>query len=279
MSDTQELNDAWGVTSVTPEIAREWLLSNTHNRNLRQRVVLAYAADMEAGNWQWNGESIKFAEDGTLLDGQHRLAAIAESGVTLSMLVVRGLPNQTQETVDGGAKRKFSDVLHLRGERVPLVLAAIIRRVGMWDDGKRWMQGTGVYGPTNAQMLQVLEKYPWLRDLAQPAQYVAVHCGMPASIIGFGWWLFSMLDGEDTSGDVEFFFERLGDGQGLVKGDPIYELRRAVENSRSVRGQRSERYLTAIMIKSWNAYRDGVKIGLLTFRPGGEKPERFPLPH
>lgn len=279
MSDVQELNDAWGVTSVTPEIAREWLLRNTHNRNVRQRVVLAYAADMEAGNWQWNGESVKFAEDGTLLDGQHRLAAIAESGVTLSMLVVRGLPNQTQETVDGGAKRKFSDVLKLRGEAVPLVLAAIIRRVGMWDDGKRWVQGGGGYAPTNAQMLQVLEKYPWLRDLAQPAQNVAVHCGMPASIIGFGWWLFSMIDGEDISGDVENFFARLGDGQSLKKGDPVYELRRAVENSRSVRGQRSERYLTAIMIKAWNAYRDGAKVGLLTFRPGGEKPERFPLPH
>jgi hypothetical protein len=245
---------------------------------VRQRVVLAYAADMAAGDWRWNGESIKFAADETLLDGQHRLAAIAESGCTVPMLVVRGLKNDAQETVDGGAKRKFSDVLKLRGEHVPLVLAAIIRRVGMWDDGKRWMQGTGTYAPTNAQMLQVLDKYPWLRDLAQPAQNVAVHCGMPASIIGFGWWLFSMLK-DDISGDVEFFFERLGDGQGLVRGDPIYELRRAVENSRSVRGQRSERYLTAIMIKAWNAYRDGVKVGLLTFRPGGEKPERFPLPH
>jgi hypothetical protein len=84
---------------------------------------------------------------------------------------------------------------------------------------------------------------------------------------------------EDSSNDAEFFFQRLADHQGLVKGDPVYELRRATDNSKSVRGQRSERYLTAITIKAWNAYRDGTQIGLLTFRPGGEKPERFPEPH
>ena len=65
------------LVEITPELAHEWLGFNTHNRNIRQRIVTAYAADMTGGDWQWNGESIKFAEDGTLLDGQHRLAADA----------------------------------------------------------------------------------------------------------------------------------------------------------------------------------------------------------
>jgi hypothetical protein len=263
------------LAAVTPELAREWLGLNTHNRNLRTRVVLAYAADMASGNWQWNGDSVKFAADGTLLDGQHRLAAIAESGCTVAMLVVRGLKNETQDTVDGGVKRTFGDVLKLRGEQQPLILAAIARRVTSWENGIMWV---GKYPATNAQMLQTLNKYPWLRDIAQPSAITATRCSVPSSVIGFCWWLFSMLD-DDTSGDIDFFFSRLADFQGLVKGDPIYELRKTAENSRTVRGQRSERYLTAITIKAWNAYRDGAKVGLLTFRPGGEKPERFPLPH
>lgn len=264
------------VVNITPELAHDWLGFNTHNRNVRQRVVLAYAADMIEGNWRWNGESIKFANDGTLLDGQHRLAAVAEAGKTIPMLVIRGLENEAQETVDGGAKRRFGDVLKLRGEQSPLLLAAIARRITLWDFGGAWMEGKG-YSPTNAQMLQTLEKYPWIRDLTNPSAMVATHCGLPGSIIGFGWWLFSQLD--STGSDVDFFFARLADGQGLIKGDPIYELRRAVENSRTVRGQRSERFLTAILIKAWNAYRAGNKVGLLTFRPGGAKPERFPEPH
>lgn len=266
------------LVEVTPSLARDWLGFNSHNRNIRQRVVLAYAADMAAGDWRWNGESIKFAADGTLLDGQHRLAAVVESGSTVPMLVVRGLKDDAQETVDGGAKRRFGDVLKLRGESAPLTLASILRQVVLWDSGERFTSTR--YSPTNAQMLQALDKYPWTRDIAQPAENCSRRCALPASIVGFGWWLFSEAGADDqTSRDVEFFFSRLADGQALIKGDPVYELRRAAENSRTVRGQRSVRYLTAIMIKAWNAYRDGNKVGVLTFRPGGEKPERFPQPH
>lgn len=263
------------VIEITPELARDWLLLNTHNRNLRQRVTLAYAADMANGNWQWNGESIKFSDDGTLLDGQHRLAAIIEADVTIPMLIVRGLPNETQDTVDGGTKRKFSDVLQLRNERSSNLLAAIVRRVNVWEAGARRVGSKTKYAPTTSQLLQTLEKYPDLRDIAVASHTLASKCDMTGSILGLGWWLFGQLSSEDA----EFFFARLADFQGLIKGDPIYELRRAVEHSKNVRGQRSETYMTAIMIKAWNAYRDGARVALLTYRPGGAKPERFPEPH
>lgn len=257
---------------VTPKLAREWLGYNTHNRRLRDRVVNAYAADMKAGAWQWNGESVKFAKDGTLLDGQHRLAAITLAEVTLRMLVVRGLPNETQDTVDGGAKRKFSDVLQLRGEAHYTTLAALTRRVAMWETGAR--KEGGNWTPTNAQLLQTLETYPDLREASKIGDHVATRCGLPGSICSFGFWLFGRIDDADAA----FFFDRLHDGQNLAKGDPVYELRRVVETSRSVRGQRSSTYLTAIMVKAWNAYRDGKTIALLTFKPGGASPEKFPEP-
>lgn len=265
------------LVDITPEMASEMLHCNTHNRNLRQRVKLAYAADMAAGNWQWNGESIKFAADGALLDGQHRLAAIIEAGATVPMLVVRGLPSRIQDTVDGGAKRKFSDVLMLHGERSNHLLAAITRRVSAWESGARRLGTKTKYAPTNAQLLQTLEKYPDLRSVAVTAHTIGAHCDLPGSIVGFGLWLFGQLSPEDA----EFFFSRLADFQGLIKGDPIYELRRTVERSKgsSSRGERSETYLTAIMIKAWNAYRDGNKVGLLAYRPGGARPEGFPEPH
>ena len=261
------------IVDVTPQLAADWLALNLHNRNMRQRVVRAYAADMLAGNWKWNGDAVRFADDGTLLDGQHRLAAVADSGCTVRMLIVRGLPGSAQETVDGGAKRRFSDVLKLRGEPQAQCLASIVRRVTLWEAGQRGTEGK--YAPTTSQMFRTLEKYPWLRDLASPSHQVAYASGLPASIIGFGWWAFSLIDAEDAEG----FFERLKTGENISRGNPVYELRVAARNSRSVRGQRSERYLTAILIKAWNAYRDGREILALNFRPGGDRPERFPEPH
>jgi hypothetical protein len=197
--------------------------------------------------------------------------AVIEADVTIPLLVVRGLPSETQDTMDGGIKRKFADVLNLRGENNYVILAAIVRRVALWEAGS--LRG-GNFTPSNAQLLQTLDKYPWLRDIAPAAHLTSTKCALPGAVIGFTWWLFSQIDSEDA----EHFFARLGDDQNMAKGDPIYELRRAAANSKSVRGQRSVKFLIAITIKAWNAYRDGVKVGLLAYRPGGAKPEKFPEP-
>lgn len=268
-SDT-DITIRW--VEVTPEVAHDWLGYNTHNRRPRHRSISAYAADMKAGEWVRNGESIKFAKDGTLLDGQNRLLAVIEADVTVPLLVIRGLPHDTQDTMDGGIKRKFSDVLNLRGETNYSILAAVVRRVTIWEAGFRSTRGN--FAPSNAQLLQTLEKYPWLREISASANLTASHCALPGSIIGFGWWLFSQIDQEDA----EAFFARLADDQNMAKGNPIYELRKAAANSKNVRGQRSETFLTAILIKAWNAYRDGDTVGLLTYKPGGARPEKFPEP-
>lgn len=64
---------AW--VPIDPATAERWLKANKRNRKLRRGPVLAYARDMAAGNWRLTGEAIKFAPDGTLLDGQHLLGA------------------------------------------------------------------------------------------------------------------------------------------------------------------------------------------------------------
>lgn len=89
------------VTSmkITPGIAREFLSHNTRNiRPMNKSAIKQYAESMRAGTWQANGETIKFYEDGTLFDGQHRLQAIIESGTTQEMLVVTGVPNDVSVT-------------------------------------------------------------------------------------------------------------------------------------------------------------------------------------
>lgn len=261
--------------AVTPALAGEWLAANTHNRHLRPRVVTAYATDMANGDWQWNGETIKFSRSGVLLDGQHRLAGVVEAGVCVPMLVVRGLPDEVQVTVDGGAKRSLPDILRLRGETNTYQLASIVRKVNLWEAGFTKPKSAN-HQPTNSELLRTLDAHPELREVANWAASVASGCALPASLIGLCMWVFTEIDGEDA----DMFFERLRDGQALVKGDPVYELRKATEKTLGgIRGsKRSETYLLAIMIKAWNAYRAGEKVGILRYRPGGASPEKFPEP-
>jgi hypothetical protein len=260
------------VMNVTPELAEKWLTQNTHNRNLREKAVLAYARDMEAGNWAENGESIKFAADGTLLDGQHRLQALALSGVSLRMLVVTGLPNSTQETMDDGRKRTLSDALHLRGEHNAVILGSLLRRALMWTQGQH--RNTGAYTPTNTECLTFLEQHPETRDSAKVAATVRKTGRLPASVIALTHWVFAKIDAEDAA----WFFDRLGSGADLEQYHPVWTLRKRAAELNDNAGRVPEDMLLAFVIKAWNAYRDGTELRILRYKPGGASPEKFPMP-
>lgn len=278
------------VVNITPELAEKWLNQNSHNRNLRENAVDDYARDMAAGNWAENGESIKFARGkvllldgqpplygGALLDGQHRLWAISESGVTLRMLVVTGVKRGAQETMDSGRKRTLSDALTLRGEHNTVSLASILRRARMWEEEQ--YRNTGAYSPTNTECLLFLERHPEARVSADIAKSLHRPTKLPSSVIGLTHWVFTQIDAADAA----WFFERLGTGADLEQYHPVWTLRKkaddlAEEARRRGGGRVAEDVLLAYVIKAWNAYRDGVQLKVLRFKPGGADAEKFPLP-
>lgn len=275
------------VVDITPDLAKKWLAQNTHNRNLRERVVNGYAADMRDGNWVEDGQSIKFTKGdivlldtppiigGALLDGQHRLSAIVKADVTVRMLVVSNLDDSTQETMDTGAKRSLGDVLKLRGEERYVPLAAVLLRVYLWEvHGLRRSMKADRARPTHRQLLHFLEEHPELRRSAEIGNRVRNAVPLSASTAGLCHWLFNRVDASDCA----FFFARFIDRAGLVPGDPIYALRRVIENFAKDKGRVSEEHLTALSIKAWNFYRQGQQVQLLTYKPGGAKPETYPEP-
>lgn len=74
---------------ITPEIAGDMLANNyENNRRINPRAVKAIAADMKDGRFvSQNGQTIIVTKSGKLIDGQHRLSAIRESGVSFTFLV------------------------------------------------------------------------------------------------------------------------------------------------------------------------------------------------
>lgn len=99
---------------VTPAAARAMLAANQKNRKQRQRQVQIIARALTAGEWVLTHQGVAFGEDGILIDGQHRLEAIAASGVAALLFVFRGLPRQrVQEAVDQNAARSVAENLML----------------------------------------------------------------------------------------------------------------------------------------------------------------------
>jgi hypothetical protein len=100
---------------ITPDRAVELLERNTINRPLRQHYIEGLADMMRRGEWGKTHEGIAVDEAGNILDGQHRLWAIVESGVTLAMLVSYGQSRGTRLFIDSGLRRTLHDAITLVG--------------------------------------------------------------------------------------------------------------------------------------------------------------------
>lgn len=239
------------IIDVSPEQAAAWLKSNTRNRNLNARLVADYARQMADGRWHLNGEAVKISEDGVLLDGQHRLAAIVASGFSIEMLVVEGLPSETQDTMDSGRKRTVADVFSINGEGNANVLASVARRAWMWDRGNHKFSNLG--SPSAGELSETLERYPSLRRSAEIG--VRINSSFrPASatVTGTAHHILTMV----SEGDAAEFFARLETGASLKSGHPVLTLRERLVRDRLGVKKVPFHLGVALYVRAWNAVRE-----------------------
>lgn len=102
---------------VTPEWAT-WALKtfNSHNRKRIENVVARYKMEMETGNFQLTHQALSFSvEPIFLIDGQHRLYAVEESGVSVPMRIFTDQEPDNQLVVDDHKIRSVADSFTLSG--------------------------------------------------------------------------------------------------------------------------------------------------------------------
>lgn len=100
---------------ITPALAAEYLKQNTANRNFMPSASAIYHRDMQDNDWVITHEGIAFTESGILADGQHRLTAIVNSGVSCWFLVTRGLTEKAIEVINRGRLRTLAHNLQILG--------------------------------------------------------------------------------------------------------------------------------------------------------------------
>lgn len=84
------------LVDITPDIARKYLEHNDHNRPLRKFWVHELALRMKEGAFETRRDGLLIDECGNLLNGQHRLSAIIESGCVTKMWVTTKNVKQKQ---------------------------------------------------------------------------------------------------------------------------------------------------------------------------------------
>lgn len=234
------------VEVITPLVAEEYLASNTFNRPLKARAVAEMAEDMLHGRWVFNGDAIRFSSEGRLLDGQHRLSAIIESGTPIPFFVVRGLSDQAFTTIDAGKARTAAQVLALQGGTYNNVVSSAARMALLFSGGS----------PLNNHLSRKT-----ITDFARGQPYLCELVGQchdvrrTIRLSPFVAVVFLANYRRQFNTDLASFVDGVGSGANLERGDPRLTLRDWAAHERvKGRGALGTGAAFVAIARAWNAH-------------------------
>lgn len=235
------------VELITPQVAAQMLERNTSNRPLTVSLARRYASDMTAGRWEYNGQDIIFAEDGELLDGQHRLTAVTLANMPVLMGVKRGLPKAVFATLDAGKGRTASDVLALLGVQHYASVASAARLSLLYAQGKQF-NDTGI---TRREITDFVSTRPYIVKAAQISRQVSGRLNAsPVAAVVF-------LANESRLFDehIAEFLSGVATGADLERADPRLTLREwAVSERLRNRGVLPTPSCFTAVARAWSAF-------------------------
>lgn len=237
------------LETITPEKARQYLEANTDNRAVRSRHVEQLARMMKAGEWTVTHQGIGFDSTGRLVDGQHRLLAILQANVPVSMYVARGLADDSYRNIDGGKPRITSDRLRLIDVPGVNVMACSMVTSYLKNSG-------GKSGPLHRQP-QVDEIENTFLEQTEAFVLVATAFtrkkvrGLTRSAVGAGLACYAFKH----HGRCEEFLELFVSGANLKPGSAVLALRSSLISGR-VTTQRDEYWKTIAATRYFHEGRD-----------------------
>jgi len=259
---------------LSPETAQRLLsFHNANNRPIRPSKVKSLKEQHSAGKFVYNGETITFGTDGNIMNGQHRLAMLAESESPIEVLLVFGVPVDVFASIDTGAPRSAGDVLACDGYSYWNQKAAVMRYLHTYEAGS--MGAIGSLRMSNADFLDSLERY----GDAKVERSIVVCAGFSRitrpSLAAALHYLFATVD--DAAADE--FIEIVKDGilvgrrySDRLMAEAASQLRATLTNF--VMGSRRpfQTTVAGVWIKAWNGYRTGKVPKILALKSNEPSP-------
>ena len=261
------------LEEITPARAESFLKKNKNNRPVKVSNVLKLKNDLQQGNFKLTHQGIAFDWDGNLIDGQHRLMAIVESGVTASMYVTYNCDPSIFKVIDSGSARNTNDVLKLLGVTNYSTVASGIRLI-LWAWDRYAAQSSFVprktykiYTTTNAETAEFYTEYASVLDpLTHQARALRKQNSalMQSSILAF---LFLVLEKHKSVVKAHEFIERIAVGANLQNGSVELALSKFINiRHLDLQNYKKGEFMLMAYIKAFNRYLAGDSI--LLFRMG-----------
>lgn len=234
------------VIELTPVLAEILLQRNPANRTLVATKLADYCHDIEAGNWELNGEAILISKDGLMNDGQHRCTAVIHTGRSIKTVITFGVSRDSRVTVDQGAVRTAGDYLAMDGVESSKSAAAVAGMLWQYANIGKISRQTE-YRPTKAQVREAFTAHESINDSIRAVHHKGVVLVGGTSTLAFCHYLFAKRD----KAAADFFVQRLIKGDRLAASSPIFRCReRLLSNRKMDVGQKVE-----LIFRTWNAFR------------------------
>lgn len=201
---------------VTPDVARAMLALNKRNRNVIEARVAAYADAMRNGEWRITHQGIGIGADGELYDGQHRLLAVIQANVPVTIFVTRGLPTDARVAIDSGTTRSAVDNLSIvEGIKLHKTMGAAI--------GVLWNATVAKALTRNATAIELRDTM--LKHLSG-VEFVQRVFATTVRGVGRSGFIAAFAYAYPTAPEqVTIAAKKYYTGTGLSHGDPMYTLR------------------------------------------------------
>lgn len=246
------------IMEITPEMAGLMLKRNTDNRPISDSGVRQIGRSAVAGRFLLTHEPVAFDTRGVLQDGQTRLMAIMESGVTCPVWVFVGMPVENKTVINRARRRNAQNALRQAGvENAGPQHSAYVRLVLAVQ-----------YGDINARHRpryddDEIERF-WASDpdfhtdcfrrgqrISRTEAKKAKDGLFVASAMAAAIHLVKRECDKKHWEYIDKWFGQLETGYGLVEGDRRAVLRRYMLNNRRAKGFDNRGQLTVI-IDTWN---------------------------
>lgn len=218
----------WGAEwiAVGPTEAAELLLLPNRNRPLSPARADKYARDMANGRWMRTSQPISFVVEGQdvfIINGQHRMRAVASSGVTQSFLFVRDVSGSIK-TTDASGPRTVADAYSIlfgwarnRAYRASQSSTAVLA-VRSLVDTKTPSTFFRATMPERIDLIfEYAEWYRWLMALLRmrPQEYSSIPVG---ALAGF------LLCWREHPVEAEYFAVRCINAHEVDRSDPEWAI-------------------------------------------------------
>lgn len=247
------------VLEITPATAVELLQAMAPQRPFSAKKAQDFAKLISDGKFLLTHQGIAINRDGYLVDGQHRLSAIASVGEPVEMMVTFGVRPDAFKAMDRGRPRSTADDLVVMGIAPTGSQAKTLRAAAniLWhyDAGRvPWTPET----PSTDDVIALIDSHPHLDHAVRFALDAPRKIAPAAPLAAF----FAVMREKDEKAADRFVY-KLVTGDEISKTEPVYVLREKCIRRNELQPAHWRREFMVLFVRGWNATRDGRRVASL----------------